>query len=225
MKTLSSDVVVIGAGPVGCVTALAFARSGAKVLLLEAHPQTGKRLAGEWLHPPSFTVLERLGVLLTPQSLGYSNGKGFVIFPDDGTQPIQLSYPNGAMGLSCEHGEILSALREAAVAHPDVYFMANARVTSISAQTLTFESGKHCETGTILAERIIGADGRASATRKALGIPNDSKLVSYMAGVLLEDVELPFEGFGHVFLGGPGPAVAYRVAKNKIRICLDVPLH
>jgi len=225
MKTLSSDVVVIGAGPVGCVTALAFARSGAKVLLLEAHAQTAKRLAGEWLHPPSLTVLKRLGVLLTPQSLGYSNGKGFVVFPDDGTQPIELSYPNAAMGLSCEHGEILSALREAATAHPDVYFMPNARVTSISAQTLTFESGKHGETGTILAERIIGADGRASATRKALEIPNDSKLVSYMAGVLLEDVELPFEGFGHVFLGGPGPAVAYRIGKNKIRICLDVPLH
>ena len=40
MKNLpkSFDVVVIGAGPVGCVTALAFGRNGARVLLLEANP-------------------------------------------------------------------------------------------------------------------------------------------------------------------------------------------
>ena len=38
--TYSPDVAVIGGGPVGCVTALAFARKGARVLLLEGNPRT-----------------------------------------------------------------------------------------------------------------------------------------------------------------------------------------
>ena len=33
------DVAIIGAGPVGCVSALAFAERGADVLLLEANPR------------------------------------------------------------------------------------------------------------------------------------------------------------------------------------------
>ena len=56
------DVVVIGAGPVGCTAALAFAAKGADVLVLEANPKGAQRLAGEWLHPPALDVLEDLGV-------------------------------------------------------------------------------------------------------------------------------------------------------------------
>ena len=46
----SYDVAVIGAGPVGCATALAFAKNGAHVLLLEANPKasaTGTVLEAE----------------------------------------------------------------------------------------------------------------------------------------------------------------------------------
>lgn len=226
MKTLptTTDVAVIGAGPVGCVTAIAFARKGASVLLLEAHPQGTKRLAGEWLHPPGVEVLKRLGVGFNPEALGYPNGKGFVVFPDDGTQPIQLNYPEGALGLSCEHGQIVSTLREAAASHAGVHFIPGAKVTHIEGQCVSFENGKHEETKTILAERIVGADGRSSIARRQLDFPGNRLLVSYMAGVLVENVELPFEGLGHVLLGEPGLGLIYRIGQHQVRICLDVPI-
>jgi 2-polyprenyl-6-methoxyphenol hydroxylase-like FAD-dependent oxidoreductase len=44
-----------------------------------------------------------------------------------------------------------------------------------------------------------------------------------MAGVLLEDVELPREGYGHLFLGGPGPVFVLRIGARHVRMCLDVP--
>jgi 2-polyprenyl-6-methoxyphenol hydroxylase-like FAD-dependent oxidoreductase len=44
-----------------------------------------------------------------------------------------------------------------------------------------------------------------------------------MAGLLITSATLPFEEYGHVILGGPGPALAYRVDQDRIRICLDVP--
>jgi len=193
MRTLpiAPDVAVIGAGPVGCITALAFARRGAQVWLLEARPQAAKRLAGEWLHPPGADVLQRLGVGPIPAASGYPAGRGFVVFPDDGSQPIILQYPNGSLGLSCEHGVLVSALREAAASHPGVHFMPFARVTRIAEQELSFVSGKHRGTTTIEVERIIGASGRSSLIRKWLGLPRDHTLITYMAGVLLEDAELP----------------------------------
>lgn len=78
MKKLSSDVAVIAASPVGCVTSLAFANSGAQVLLLQASRKSAKRLAGEWLHPP-LQILKNLGVALTKEGLEYPNGQGLVI--------------------------------------------------------------------------------------------------------------------------------------------------
>jgi 2-polyprenyl-6-methoxyphenol hydroxylase-like FAD-dependent oxidoreductase len=74
------------------------------------------------------------------------------------------------------------------------------------------------------AERIIGADGRGSKVRAALGGPTESEQLSFMAGLELEDAPLPFEGLGHVFLGGPGPALLYRIDERRVRACLDVPV-
>ena len=224
MITLSFDVAVIGAGPVGCVTALAYARSGAKVMLLEARPHNRGRLSGEWLHPPSLQILEDLGVSLPYESINYATGIGFVVFADDDNEPIRLNYPNGAIGLSCEHNLILSILRKAVVDCVDIDFITNALVTQIQGQQLTFRHYQQGET-TIFVKEIVGADGRSSIACKALGIPHKPKLVSYMAGVLLEDVELPFEGYGHVLLGGLGPILVYRIADNYVRVCLDVPLN
>ena len=223
MITLSADITVIGAGPVGCVAVLAYARRGAKVMLLEARPRNTKRLTGEWLHPPGLRILQDLGVSLSYESVNYATGIGFVVFADDGNEPIQLDYPDGAIGLSCEHNFILATLRNAVVDCVGIDFITDARVTLIQGQQLTFQHHQQGE-ATILTEGIIGADGRSSIACKALGIPHQPKPVSYMAGVLLEDVELPFEGFGHVFLGGIGPALVYRIGDNRVRMCLDVPL-
>ena len=44
-----------------------------------------------------------------------------------------------------------------------------------------------------------------------------------MGGIAVQDVELPVEGHGHVFVGGPGPILVYRIASNVVRMALDVP--
>jgi flavin-dependent dehydrogenase len=77
----------------------------------------------------------------------------------------------------------------------------------------------------VLAGRIVGADGRSSIVRKSLGFPPALAFVSYMAGLVLEDVDLPYEGYGHLLLGGPGPVFVYRIGPHRVRACLDVPLH
>jgi len=216
------DVAVIGAGPAGCATALAHARTEASVLLLEANPDAADRLAGEWLHPPAVEILEGLGVDLR-QDACFDSGRGFVVFPEDGSAPIRLDYEDGARGWSGEHRGLVDRLRAEAARHPRVRLLEEARVGEIVGQELTFRHGRD-EPMRVRAARIIGAEGRSSRARTALGLEAETQTISRMAGLRLSNVELPFEGYGHIFLGGPGPILSYRIRPDEVRICIDVPM-
>ncbi|CAN5809882.1 hypothetical protein BH20PSE1_BH20PSE1_18940 [soil metagenome] len=217
------DVAVVGAGPVGAVAALAHARRGARVALFEANPRSAQRLAGEWLHPPAIEVLRRIGIDLPAAIPEHSAGQGFVVFPDDGSSPCLLPYAAGAPGLSCEHSALVETLRAAAAAHPNVDYLTSARVRRIEDHSLRYV--QRGGVGSIIAGRIVGADGRRSIVRASLGLPVDHAICSRMVGLLLRDVALPFERFGHVLLGGPGPVLAYRITPHQVRLILDVPVH
>jgi 2-polyprenyl-6-methoxyphenol hydroxylase-like FAD-dependent oxidoreductase len=222
--TVDPDAAVIGAGPSGCAAALALARRGARVLLIEARPHEARRLAGEWLHPSGVEVLKRLGLDSLPAASTHPAGQGFVVFPGDDTEPILLHYADGRLGLTCHHHALVTALREAAAAHPGVQLVEGVRLAAIEGQRLTLTRDGRPEAVTVVPDLIVGADGRSSFARRSLGLADDRALISYMAGTLLEDVDLPFEGFGHVILGGPGPVLVCRIGPRHVRACLDVPL-
>jgi 2-polyprenyl-6-methoxyphenol hydroxylase-like FAD-dependent oxidoreductase/phytoene/squalene synthetase len=215
------DVAIVGGGPVGCVTALAFARKGAKVVVLEADPRAAHRFAGEWLHPAGVGVLDRLRAgrldLASPRT-----GYGFVIVPDDGGPAVQMPYASG-IALSAEHSDIVASLREA-VREAGVELVENVRVLGVDGHVVRGEDRLRRRPVDLEAARIVGADGRSSMVRQSLGFPDRSQVLSYMACVELRDVDLPFPGFGHVVLGGPGPMLLYRIGDGRVRGCLDVPL-
>ena len=215
------DVAIVGAGPVGSLCALAHARKGARVALLEANPKAAGRLAGEWLHPPAVRILRDVGIGVDalPRS---SAGKGFVVFPEDGSEPIVLPYPGGSQGLACDHAVLVSKLRETIENETDVDFIPRARVNGVEDERLTY--ALNGADRSLNAGRIIGADGRASVVRQSLGLSTDPTLCSRMLGITLDDASPPFEGYGHVVLGGPGPILVYGLADRCVRIIVDVPL-
>ncbi len=217
----SYDVAVVGAGPVGSVCALAHARKGARVALLEANPRAVRRLAGEWLHPPGARALRNLGVDLDTQ-LPSCAGRGFVVFPDDGGESIVFTYPHESPGLVCEHETLVGRLRETIEREPEIDYLAQARVREVEGRQLayTFDGSNQ----RLTAGKIVGADGRMSVVRKSLGLSAELMTSSRMLGLILNDVNLPLEGYGHVLLGGPGPILIYRVAEERIRLIVDIPL-
>ncbi len=75
----STHAVVVGAGPVGCAAALALARAGQRVALLDAGA-TGNRFAGEWLHPTGAKLLAELGFDPLRANVPHAPGTGFAIF-------------------------------------------------------------------------------------------------------------------------------------------------
>ena len=215
------DVAVVGAGPVGSLCALLHARKGARVALLEANPKASRRLAGEWLHPPAVEILRDVGIGLDT-GLRSTVGKGFAVFPEDGSEPIELPYADGTQGMTCEHASLVTSLREAVENERDADFMPHARVRAVVDSKLIFS--RNGSDNSVTAERIVGADGRASIVRRSLGLTTDSAVCSRMLGVILSGVRLPLEGYGHVLLGGPGPILMYRLSEDYIRLIVDVPL-
>jgi lanosterol synthase len=224
VKVRSDDVAVIGAGPVGCVTALAHAQRGASVTLFEAHPGRARRLAGEWIHPSGIQVLRRLGVDLQGASSDGFVGQGFVLFPDLALDPISLPYPHRANAYACEHEHLVARLRAAATSHANVTYLPHHKVVDISDHDVDYVDLLNHGQATLRAERIVGADGRGSIVRRALGLPRNRHACSCVIGLVLEKVPLPCEGYGHVFLGGPGPVFAYRIGAGNVRLMIDIPM-
>ncbi|WP_395856845.1 squalene/phytoene synthase family protein [Cystobacter fuscus] len=216
------DVAVIGGGPAGLVSAIAFAHRGARVLVLEANPQACRRFAGEFIHPPGVGVLDSLRIRRSDWAHARTSF-GFKIFPDDGSAPIEMAYPQG-VALTCAHDTLVEGLREEAAGLAGVELVTYARLAGLQGHVLRVDDRERGAQVEVTAARIIGADGRASVVRRQLGLEENSTLLSYMASVELRGLELPFEGFGHVLLGGPGPALLYRIGPDRVRGCLDVPL-
>ncbi len=217
----SYDVVVVGAGPAGTGAAAGYARRGARVLLLEANPKASHRFAGEWIHPSGLEVLERFGLAPSVATAKHPPCRGFAVFPDDGSDPIPLRYADDKLGFSCEHGELVDELRRRAASFDGLTYLPHARVTSVEGECVSFSHGGQQQV--VRARTVVAADGRSSVVRKALRPDEHTDVVSHMAGIELRG-ELPFEGFGHVLLGGPGPILLYRIAEDRIRACIDIPV-
>ncbi len=77
---------------------------------------------------------------------------------------------------------------------------------------------------TFVADLVVAADGRQSRMRRLLGLEPEVRLLSYTLAVTVEGEVLPAAGFGHVFLGAPGPILAYPFGHGRVRMCIDVPL-
>lgn len=218
----------------GCVTALALASRGARVVLLEANAGgVSRRLGGEWLHPPGVHVLHRLGILSQEVAAQHSlpatplprdggeGGLGFVLYSNG--ESIMLPYNNKGNGLVCEHGKFVSVLRTAAMSRPGVE-LRQGRVLEIKGQQVTYHSEERNSVVEIQADLIVGADGRSSIVRRSLGLPDDRRSVSQMAGVILDNVGLPHPGYGHIILGGLGPVFLFPISSTSVRVNMDIPL-
>ena len=214
------DVAIVGAGAVGSVCALAHAQKGARVALFEATPDRPSRLAGEWLHPRSLRILQGVGVHFdVPAEAALTHG--FMVFPEDGSEPITLPYADGSRGIACEHETLVLRVRETARNEPKIDFIPE-RVHAVADGRVTLL--RDDAEVAVTADRIIGADGRSSVVRKSLGLTTKPVACSRMLGFVLDGVPLPREGYGSIRCGGPGVIFMYRLRENSIRINVDVPL-
>lgn len=80
IQTLKFDVIVIGAGPAGCMSAIKSAERGKKVLLIEKNNEIGKKLSLTGNKRGNITNLEDINTFITKYRNGQFLRNGFARF-------------------------------------------------------------------------------------------------------------------------------------------------
>ena len=191
-------VIVVGAGPVGCVATAVLAAGGIEVTLLEAAPELPRELRASTFHPATLDLLVRFGVvdeligrgLIAPRFAYRDRRSGVVAEFDLGALADVTGHP---FRLQCEQYKLCEIMidRFASMANVTVRFgaeVAGAADRSDGA-SVVLASGE-----TLVADAVVAADGAASAVRKSLGLGFE--------GMTYEDrylvLSTPFEMAAHL---------------------------
>ena len=179
MESLSS-VLVAGGGAVGLTTALALARAGVPVTVLEAAPELVKEYRASTFHPPTLEMLDDLGLArgmidagLIARTFQYRDRDDGIVaefdldlLRDDTRFPFRLQLEQYALSLAAYDalGRIPGA---------DVRF--GHEGTAVRSEggrvivTVATPGGQE----ELSAPYLVGADGAGSAVRRSLGLAFD----------------------------------------------------
>jgi squalene monooxygenase len=222
------DVIVVGGGLSGCAMASALAHSDGRrrILVLEARAGKNPRFNGELIHPHGVDVLDERGFLAPLLDAGGAKVRGFAVVQGKDKPITKLPYAeipgSRPHGFAIDHHDLVDVLREKMSALAGVEIRLGERVTDL-VRDQERVVGVMTAAGPIFAPVVIACDGRHSKIRALIEMPERATLLSFTAAALLEDCELPEDGFGHIFLGAWGPILVYPIGGGDARTCIDLP--
>ena len=206
------DLVCVGGGLAGSALAIAMAKKGARVLVVEPETAFKDRVRGEAMMPWGVTEARALGIedaILSASGRALSAWK-FHFGPQVRQVDLAGTPPHRAPILAFFHPQMQEAvLAEAARAGAEVWRGATVRGVKSGSPpgVIVDRAGKQAE---ITARLVVGADGRGSNVRKWAGFAatqDPPRLL--IAGVLLEGMSMPtdaavdFQSFGKTALFFP----------------------
>ncbi len=224
------SAIVVGAGTAGCAVAAALAELEFDVLVVDAGMDRSRQLAGELMHPCGAADLRSLGFDRALNEAGAVPVNGFAVV--DGTEPGRATtclLPYGALGqgVAMEHSALVAALQASLVGRPGITVWDSSRLLRVlqndSAGVEVEVARPDGSQSHASARLLVAADGRASKVRGLLGIEEENVRLSLMAGTLVDAAHLPHPGFGHLFVGGPAPVLAYAISPHRARVMMDLP--
>ncbi len=221
-----TDVVIAGGGPTGLSAAAALAGMGFSVTLVEPGLDRARMLVGELLHPAAVEDLCALGFGKALKTIeGAQRVRGFAAIDNRAAHRLTslLPYNVGDLGLSLEHAELVDAMTEHVATLPGVTTI-RARVKEVPVNDENGVTVKLSDGRELRARLLVGADGRSSQVRKLVGIEETHQRISTMVGVLVPAELLPYAEYGHLFVGGPAPVLAYAITATHARVLIDLPL-
>ncbi|KAL9108976.1 MAG: hypothetical protein Q9227_006372 [Pyrenula ochraceoflavens] len=222
------DVVVVGAGILGCALAVALADQGRSVILLEKSWKEPDRIVGELLQPGGVQALKELGLKHCLEEIDAVTVRGYNVIYHGEEVEIPYSYEEPRPeGRSFHHGRFVSQLRKAAMTHRNITVF-ETTVTSLitstySPQILGVESLTRQTTKDFFFGALtFVADGYASKFRKTYH-PHTPTSRSKFWGLELIDVPLPLPLHGQVVLSSNAPVLLYQIGTHETRALVDIP--
>ena len=226
-----ADIVIVGAGILGCAAAAAFGKQGRSVILLERSLKEPDRIVGELLQPGGVRALEELGLAHCLEDIDAIPCYGYQIAFHK--EDVHIPYPSNLVkgldrpeGRSFHHGRFIQKLRDAARQTPNVTVV-ETTVTDVvrdsyTGRVLGVESQTQGRPDYYFGGLTLVADGYASKFRKTY-VPHQPEVRSKFFGLELIDAELPMPNHGHVILSDAPPILIYQIGTHETRILIDVP--
>lgn len=191
-----TDVLIVGAGPVGMLTALTLAQGGASVRVLEKEPHIINSPRAAVYFPSTLIILEELGLLDELLEIGFTNRMFGTHIPEFGyrsvveTKPVEgipFDYQlhagqHDVARVAMEHAQKLGV--EVLFDHEVTALADNGDGISVTA------SGKDFR-----AKWLIGCDGARSTVRKLAGIEFEGH--TWPERFVATNVKFPFEEIGY----------------------------
>ena len=235
MSQLNAQVIVVGAGPVGLVTALGLAQIGIKVLVLEKNAiEVPSQWRGSTIHPPTLAIFDELGLAdeiitgaIKVEVLQYRDLEiqDVVNFDYDCLNGL-VKFP---FRLQFEQYKILKLLRTFASNNPNIEIQYESLIEGVTQNlnSVTVQVTKDGSSYALRAEWLVGADGSHSAVRKALGIELDGFTYPYPTTVVATPFKFEehFPGLAPVtYWSGPTGRLSMIRTPDIWRIAMTTPL-
>jgi 3-(3-hydroxy-phenyl)propionate hydroxylase len=194
------QVLIAGAGPVGCVAATYLAQRGIDVMLIEAGADCAQDMRASTFHAPTLEMLDTIGItdrlieagLKAPVYHWRDRRTGEILSFDMGELADVARYP---FRLQCEQYHLSRMLANGLEALPSAKMLFNHRVAHIEQNDMGVSVSLETPTDirTVRADYVIAADGASSTVRKWLGIGFDG--FTYPEKFLCLTTQTPLEDY------------------------------
>ncbi len=206
-------ILIVGGGPVGCVTALALARQGLSVRLFEAEAKVNDMPRAATTHAATLEMLAGLGLidevirrgLVEPLFRIWDRGSDSMVAEFDfGILKDETPYP---FAVQCEQHKLAAMTLERLRGFPHATVEFSARVKSLtqSADGVEIEVESAAGLRRIAGSYAIGTDGGRSTVRKALDIDFDgfTHPERFLILTTTEDIGVRYPGCTRNYISDP----------------------
>jgi len=172
-------VLIVGAGPVGSVLALALRQADIPVLLIDSLVAPERDCRAASCHPPTIAMLEKLGLL--PAGLDQGLVSPIFHYLDRVTGALVARFalpdmqapPAHPYVLQWEQYKLAGTIHDLLAADPDAEIRMNTRLVALDQRADHIEAIVRCADGSeerIQAAYLVGCDGGRSTVRKLSAI-------------------------------------------------------